>query len=123
VSHQDPLALRNAKHAYLTAWRALDSLLAPRLPPTVVCFGAGEAAGLLRAYAPRAWSHVRLCTTDEPLRGMFGDLQRVPLNEVPADSTVLVAARPQDQPRVADRLRTRFRQVVTWYDLVPPDDG
>jgi hypothetical protein len=93
-----------------------------------VCFGAGEAAGLLRAYAPRVWSSVRACTADDvpavasakagESRDTFGDLPLVPLDSVASHETVLVGVRPIDQPRVAARLAARFPRVVTWYDLV-----
>jgi hypothetical protein len=83
-----------------------------------VCFGAGEAAGLLRAYAPRAWASVRACTVDGDSRGGFGALSMIPLDSVPAGETILVGVRPADQPHVAERLAARFARVVTWYDLV-----
>lgn len=103
---------------YLGHWRDLDANLQTRLDGSVVCFGAGEAAALLRAYAPRAWASVRSCTIDGAAQGAFGELPIVPLDKVPDDSCVLVAVRPIDQQRVADRLATRFRRVVTWYDLI-----
>jgi hypothetical protein len=121
LAPHDPAMLRTARRAYLGAWAMLDASLKQRLPSDVVCFGAGEAAGLLRAYAPGAWSRVRACTTDEPGVGTFGRLPRVPLNTVAADTTILIGVRPQDQPTVADRLRPQFKNVVTWYDLVPSD--
>ena len=103
---------------YLERWRQLDEQLQARLSGKVVCFGAGEAAGLLRAYAPRAWSSVRACTIDGASQGRFGDLPILPLDAVAADANVLVGVRPSDQPRVAERLGARFQRVVTWYDLV-----
>jgi hypothetical protein len=84
----------------------------------VVCFGAGEAAGLLRAYAPRAWSSVRACTVDGHAHGVFGELPMIPIDAVGRGDTVLIGVRPADQRRVADRLRDRFPRVITWYDLV-----
>ena len=112
---------------YLERWRQLDDRLHPRVQGSIVCFGAGEAAGLLRAYAPRVWSSVRACTVDglpaaaakaEESPGRFGELPMIPLESVPPDETMLVGVRPADQPRVAERLAARFRRVVTWYDLV-----
>jgi hypothetical protein len=85
--------------------------------PTV-CFGAGEAAGLLRAYAPRAWASVRACTFDGAPPGRFGELPIIPLDAVADGADVLVGVRPSDQARLAERLGARFRRVVTWYDLV-----
>jgi SAM-dependent methyltransferase len=103
---------------YLERWRQLDDRLQARMDGSAVCFGAGEAAGLLRAYAPRVWSSVRACTVDGDSQGLFGDLPLIPLESVPPGETVLVGVRPADQPRVAERLAARFARVVTWYDLV-----
>jgi hypothetical protein len=114
--------------SYLERWRQLDGRLQSRLPGSAVCFGAGEAAGLLRAYAPRAWSSVRACTVDGvpavasakagESRGGFGELPLIPLESVSPSEAILVGVRPADQPRVAERLAARFSRVVTWYDLV-----
>jgi SAM-dependent methyltransferase len=104
--------------SYLERWRQLDERLHTRLTRPVVCFGAGEAAGLLRAYAPRAWAWVRACTIDGSPQGRFGELPIVPLDAVADGAEVLVGVRPADQSRLAERLAARFRRVVTWYDLV-----
>ena len=109
--------LRTAQDSYLNAWAELDAALVSRLPSEVVCFGAGEAAGLLRAYAPRTWALVRACATDDAERGAFGDLPRIPVHDVSVDVTVLIGVRPQDPAPVAERLRATFPRVVTWYDL------
>lgn len=103
---------------YLERWKQLDDQLQTRIEGPLVCFGAGEAAGLLRAYAPRAWKSVRACTIDGAPRGRFGELPILPLDAIAPDANVLVAVRPFDQPRAAQRLAERFRRVVTWYDLV-----
>ena len=103
---------------YLEQWKKLDERLQPRIEGPLVCFGAGEAAGLLRAYAPRTWSPVRACAIDGKPQGRFGDLPVIPIDAVTSDAQVLVAVRPSDQPRLAGRLGARFRRVVTWYDLV-----
>lgn len=104
--------------AYLERWRALDEHLFARLSPPAICFGVGEAAALLRAYAPRAWSLVTACTVDGDAGGTFGDLPIVALDRVTTSGTVLLGVRPADQPPVAERLRDRFPRVVAWYDLV-----
>jgi SAM-dependent methyltransferase len=103
---------------YLERWRQLDDRLQTRIEGPVVCFGAGEAAGLLRAYAPRAWASVRACAIDGAPHGRFGELPIIPIDAVAADAHVLVGVRPSDQTRVAERLAARVRRVVTWYDLV-----
>jgi SAM-dependent methyltransferase len=103
---------------YLDRWRHLDEQLRARMKGPSVCFGAGEAAGLLRAYAPGAWRSVRACTIDGAAQGRFGELPIIPLDAVAVTAEVLVGVRPSDQPRVAERLGARFRRVVTWYDLI-----
>lgn len=103
---------------YLKRWRQLDDRLRARIEGSTVCFGAGEAAGLLRAYAPGAWASVRACTVDGDSQGEFGDRPMIPLDSVRPDETLLLGVRPSDQARVADRLAARFPRVVTWYDLV-----
>jgi SAM-dependent methyltransferase len=109
-----------AKANWLRHWAALDRRLLARLAPgPVICFGVGEAAGLLRAYTPRVWARVHACTADD-VRGAraFGDLPVVSLDDVGPDRQLLVGVRPQDQPVVAHRLAERGHRVVTWYDLV-----
>lgn len=114
--------------SYLERWRQLDAGLQSRMGGAAVCFGAGEAAGLLRAYAPGAWASVRACTVDGlpaaasatagDSSGSFGDLPMIPLDAVRPDEALLVGVRPIDQARVAARLTAQFPRVVTWYDLV-----
>jgi SAM-dependent methyltransferase len=103
---------------YLERWRQLDERLLERIEGPLVCFGAAETAGLLRAYAPRAWASVRACTIDGEPQGRFGELPIIALSAVAADADVLLGVRPSDQPRLAERLSARVRRVVTWYDLV-----
>jgi SAM-dependent methyltransferase len=107
---------------YLGQWQQLDDRLRERMNRPAVCFGAGEVAGLLRAYAPGAWASVRACTGDGSPKGRFGDLPLIPLDAVAANAQVLVGLRPGEQPRVAERLAPQVGRVVTWYDLVdePP---
>jgi SAM-dependent methyltransferase len=111
-------SLQSARTRFMQAWAGLDDHLVARLPDSVVCFGAGEAAGLLRAYAPHTWSRIRACTVDGDARGHFGTLPLVSLDTVEATETVLVAVRGEDQQRVAERLRARFSRVETWDDLI-----
>jgi hypothetical protein len=109
---------------YLDAWRRLDARLLERVGEHVVCFGAGEAAGLLRAYAPRTWARVRACTIDGAAAGRFGELPIIGLDAVGTDETVLVGVRPLDQPQVVERLRRTFPRIAAWYDLLDGgDDG
>ena len=110
------------KADYLERWARLDVNLLARLGAgPVTCFGIGETAGLLRAYAPRAWSQVLACTADRLAEASFDGVSVMALTDVPADQALLVGVRPRDQERVAARLRPRFTRVVTWYDFVAPD--
>jgi SAM-dependent methyltransferase len=111
------------RSAYLERWRALDAHLVTRLGPTAVCFGAGEAAGLLRAYAPQSWARVVACTADGVSSGHFGGVPIVPLDHVDADVSLLLGVRPRDQKRLAERLRAGFSRVIEWYDLVDDEHG
>jgi hypothetical protein len=113
-----PVVRVDGRDSYLEQWRQLDDALSARVREPVVCFGVGEAAGLLRAYAPRAWTSVTACTADEVSPGRFGDLPILPLTAVDSNATVLLGVRPDDQQTVAERLRSRFATVVAWYDLV-----
>jgi hypothetical protein len=107
------------KTAYLERWSVLDERLLTRAGTgPLACFGMGETAGLLRAYAPRVWRQVRVCTADVLPAPGFANVPAIALAEVPADHTVLLAVHPRDQARVATRLGQRFRAVVAWYDLV-----
>lgn len=108
---------------YLEQWQQLDARLQTRIEGTAVCFGAGEAAGLLRAYAPQTWTRVRACTIDGKPQGTFGTLPLIPLDDMRADEALLVGVRPIDQARVAERLRARHPRVITWYDLVDVEAG
>jgi SAM-dependent methyltransferase len=118
----DPAPLNERRCALLARWAALDRRLSPRVPPAAVCFGIGEAAGLLRAYAPAVWARIRACTADPhatlPGRSSFGDRPIVAIDTLPADTPIVVAVRPDDQQAVAARLAPRFSAVHTWYDLV-----
>jgi SAM-dependent methyltransferase len=109
--------LNDRRHRYLEAWRLLDVELAARLPERVALFGAGEAAGLLRAYAPGVWSRVTTLTADVPPGPAFADLPFEPPDRLPPDTALLVAVAPAAQRDVAERLRRRFAAVVTWEDL------
>jgi SAM-dependent methyltransferase len=121
-SFEPPDDMIGAKARYLDRWARLDVNLVARLDSRpVTCFGLGETAGLLRAYAPRVWQRVRACTADRLAGPSFDDVPAIALAELPPDEPLLVGVRPRDQARVAAALRRRFSTVVTWYDLVPRD--
>ena len=106
------------KCRYLDAWRRMDATLRERAPEgTLICFGIGEAAALLRAYTPDTWSRVDWCTADDPERPTFGDL---PVETYPgmAPSHILLGVRPPAQASVAARLLGDGHSVIRWDDLV-----
>jgi SAM-dependent methyltransferase len=112
--------LHHRRRRFFERWAALDEALMARAGDgPLTCFGMGEAAGLLRAYAPRTWRRVHACTADV---GVAGDVSHglpvVPLGDLPPGSGLLLGVRPQDQPVLAARLGRRFDRVVAWYDLV-----
>jgi SAM-dependent methyltransferase len=114
----DARALNDARTAFLERWRALDDRLVARLPPSVVCFGIGEAAALVKTYARQSWQRVHSCTADQIDVVTFDSRPVVSLDDISSSETLLLAVRAADQETVAARLRSRFPRLVTWYDLV-----
>ncbi len=110
-----PAPLRDA---YLERWSRLDAELCARLDPEVVCFGAGEAAGLLRSYAPQTWDRVVACTYDGATGGSFGDRPIVGLGTVDRNASLLIGVSPANQSALMHRLARRFPRAVMWHDLV-----
>lgn len=83
----DTEALATARKVFLASWAALDAALLGWVDEAgaddISCFGAGETADLLRAYAPRFWSLVRRCVVDgQPIQETHWD---VPVEEVVAE--------------------------------------
>ena len=114
-----PAPALESKSQYLSAWKHLDERLVERAGGSVVgCFGAGEAAALLRAYAPAAWSLVSCCYTDAPVEPAFGDIP-VKAYGPETPSLVLLGVRPQSQKPIADRLSAGGRTCIRWDDLIP----
>jgi|GEM_PF-6654581 len=111
-----------AVRAYLQAWSTLDQVLLERVAAAgehglLGCFGAGEAAGLLRAYAPRTWELVDHCIMDDPEDATFGKLPIVPLQQSRA-RVVVLGVRPAIQPIIADRLEGAGRHPIRWDDVI-----
>jgi hypothetical protein len=105
--------------AYLRTWRDLDATLIVRAGDRpLVCFGIGEAAGLLRAYAPRTWSQVSRCVLDAPERREFDGLGVDDYQQLSPRATILLGVRPSDQTRLAARIEADGHQVIRWDDLV-----
>ncbi|HTV91718.1 MAG TPA: methyltransferase domain-containing protein [Verrucomicrobiae bacterium] len=115
----DARAAVDDRHSrYLEAWRGLDRVLLERTGgERTIAFGAGEAAGLLRAYAPVTWSNVAACAVDAPDTNRFGELAVLDASSLEA-CTVLLAVRPAAQAAVAERLHERGHRVVRWDDVI-----
>lgn len=114
-----PGAVRDQRAQYLETWRSIDRLLTDdggRGP--LVCFGMGETAGLLRAYAPMTWARVTMCVAEGPEATRFGELRVEDYRCMRASATMLLGVRPQDQPAVADRLEADGHRVVRWDHIV-----
>ena len=106
------------KDCYLKVWRDLEGRLEERTPRGPwVCFGIGEAAGLLPAYAPRTWPRVERCVADNPEHDAFGTLPVDEYRRMATPTTLLLGVRPPSQTR----LRRAFADghvPITWHDLV-----
>lgn len=108
----------HARFDYLHVWEALDDVLMARIGDTAAaCFGTGEAAALLRTYAPRAWAQVEACTADETSDALFGNTPVVPYNTL-KPQTILLGTRPSVQPMLVERLARDGHRVVFWSDLI-----
>lgn len=110
----------DAKDAYLRTWRDLDATLSGRLPTDarVACFGAGEAAGLLRAYAPATWSRVSFCTMDAPPFSRFGDKPVKPYAPGIAIDALVLATRPSVQAAIGRRVESDGVRAIRYDDVI-----
>jgi SAM-dependent methyltransferase len=110
----------NAKARYLRAWGTLEQDLIARAgaAESLACFGAGEAAALLRAYAPAVWRRVTMCLVDGPEETTFGDVPVVNCGHGGVRSPVLLGIRPEGQPGVAQRLLDAGCSVIRWDDRI-----
>jgi SAM-dependent methyltransferase len=114
--------LMAARARYLESWETLDERLMRRLgtATSVTCFGVGEAALLLRAYAPRTWSRIERFAVDHPPFETLDGLPVIRLDDARLSSgeAMLLAVRSTDQQRVHQRLRSGFPHVVRWDDFI-----
>lgn len=105
---------------FLHRWLQLDQALLERVGdcPSLLAFGSGENAQLLRAYAPGVWGKVQGIVADST--GVF-DGKPIALYE-PAktggERTILLAVRPGIQGIVEGRLAADGHTVIRWDDLV-----
>ena len=112
--------LTNAKQHYLEAWNSLDRYLLALSndAAALACFGIGEAAALIRAYAPDTWRRVKVCAVDNPEQRVFGEIPVVDYTGGRLEWPVLVAVRPDAQSAVAGRLRAAGCSVIRWDDHI-----
>ena len=113
---ESSVELIKAKRHYLQAWGSLDQYLLELSgdASSLACFGIGEAAGLLRAYAPDTWKRVKVCVVDSPEQRIFGEVPVIDYTGGRLDCPVLIGVRPDSQGVVAQRLRAAGCAVIRW---------
>jgi SAM-dependent methyltransferase len=118
VRSNSPDEIHRRRSAYLLQWSRLDGRLLERTKEArrIVAFGAGEAAALLRAYAPQFWGKVEALVVDQPLLRENLDkrvMATQALRPTPGQ-TVVLATHPRSQARLAARLIDEGFDVVRW---------
>jgi SAM-dependent methyltransferase len=118
----DVRRLFDERAKYLATWRALGAVLDERLLPYkhVTAFGFGEAADLLRVYAPGAWGRVKQCAVDDPsvLRASEVPVRAYRELTPTTGHAVLLAVRPRSQGYLGERVGRDGFAVVRWDDIV-----
>lgn len=106
----------------LDQWRRLDAELCALMSrhERIAAFGAGEAAALVRAYAPTAWSRLErlFIDGDQFARGLGKPVERYPGAIAANDMALLIATHPRSQPAVAARLHGDGFNVIRWDHLI-----
>lgn len=115
--HETPVSPPLPRHDYFAAWAKLDERLSSAAPDgPLSAFGAGEAAALLRCYAPRTWARVgRLCVDDvsgawdlgRPVES-YARLSRI------ENERMIIATHPRHHRRLAMRLEADGHRVIAW---------
>jgi SAM-dependent methyltransferase len=120
IASETTVELMQARQRYLQAWGGLEQALLARARDTssLVCFGMGEAAALLRAYAPALWSRVKLCAADRPEGDVFGEIPVVDYTGGRFEWPVLLGVRPEAQAGLAQRLEDSGCIVIRWDDCI-----
>jgi SAM-dependent methyltransferase len=122
LNRKSVLPLFHDRVRLLDQWRNLDHRLAARLggAQEVTAFGVGEAATMLRAYAPSSWSKVKRCTADVVVRDHLGDVPVVEYKHLRKchGGLLLLAVNSTSQRHLAARLAADGWRVITWVDLV-----
>ena len=122
---QEPYgSLASAQVEYLSAWLELDEYVCGQLSAGARCsvaFGAGEAAALLRTYAPRAWDKLQALIVDDPLsaRTLGKPVQRYVDWRSERPASILLATHPRSHQDLARRLQADGHRVITWQHLIP----
>jgi hypothetical protein len=120
MANEGAAELTRAKQSYLHAWGLLEEELLERSrhSPSLVCFGMGEAAALLRAYAPALWSRVKVCAADRPEGDVFGNIPVIDYTGGRFEWPVLLGVRPEAQAGLARRLESSGCSVIRWDDCI-----
>lgn len=121
----DPAPTIREAERFLASWGRVDATLLQRLGSrySLSVFGAGEATGLLRAYAPAVWERVRRCAIDHPGDNLFGDRPVVPTRELPRDVPVIVAVRSEAVATVSNRLAANGLKTIRYDDIIHQASG
>jgi SAM-dependent methyltransferase len=111
------------RQSYLETWRELDAALLARLDDRkrLVAFGGGQAAALLRAYAPRLWDRLEAIILDAPEEvwnlGKPVESYRDVVHSL-GDADILIATAPRAQKMLAQRLQDDGLRPILYDDLV-----
>jgi SAM-dependent methyltransferase len=112
-----------SSYAYLSAWQALDRELLDRCGQAseVAMFGAGEAAALIRAYAPSVWSRTRQLIVDDTTgaRKLGRPVQAFADSVLPREMPLIIATHPRSHGPLAERLAAHHDTVVRFDDWIP----
>ena len=111
-----------AKDDYLVTWSRLEGILRERIggATSIVVFGNGDVAALLRVYAPAVFTLAAACVIDgEPTVDCFFDLPLRSYSSLRSPRVIVLGIRPGNQDGVARRLNADGHRVVRWDDVVP----
>ncbi|WP_082537467.1 MULTISPECIES: class I SAM-dependent methyltransferase [unclassified Aureimonas] len=115
----DPSSMHRNRVAYLREWQKLDNFLMSQIDGNPLpCFGAGEVAALMRAYAPRAWSYVAELLVDDPATAWRLDRSARVYKRPDAPSPLLIAVHPSRQRMVANRVEGDDYRAICWPDTL-----
>lgn len=116
-------ALWAERDDYLRCWEQLDQVLSDRSRSAsrLVAFGGGQAAALLRAYAPHTWARIELIVLDDVNEAWSLGLPVASYEKaIPnlRSAAILIAASPRVQGVIAERLQRDGLQSIRWDDLI-----